>query len=354
MNEIILETTEVREQHRFDTANLEKFMRDHIDGFLGIQTVSQFKHGQSNPTFILSDKKRKYVMRKKPPGKLLPSAHAVDREYRIISTLKKAGVPVAKTYTLCEDDTIIGTAFYIMELVEGRVFRDATATQATDPKERAAIFDSMNDVLARIHTVDWKALGLEDFGKPGNYMSRQISRWTRQYLASQTRDIESMNHLMQWMPEHVPADDSTTVVHGDFRLENLIIHPSEPRVVAVLDWELSTLGHPLSDLAYNCMGYRLPSAGTLGYGYKDHDLDALGVPSEADYVAAYCHRTGRAEISNWEFYMAFSTFRFAAIVQGVYKRGLDGIASSENAETYGAMVQLFSDLGWQIVCEKCK
>jgi aminoglycoside phosphotransferase (APT) family kinase protein len=354
MNQIISETTEVREQHRFNTAKLENFMRDYIDGFSGRLTVRQFKHGQSNPTYVLSDKNRKYVMRKKPPGKLLPSAHAVDREYRIISTLRKAGVPVAKTYTLCEDDTIIGTAFYIMELVEGRVFRDATASEAADPEERKAIFDSMNDVLAKIHTVDWKTLGLEDFGKPGNYMSRQISRWTRQYQASRTRDIESMNQLMQWMPEHVPADDSTTVVHGDFRLENLIIHPSEPRVVAVLDWELSTLGHPLSDLAYNCMGYRLPSAGTLGYGYKDHDLDALGVPSEADYVAAYCRRTGRDEISNWEFYMAFSTFRFAAIVQGVYKRGLDGIASSETADTYGTIVQLFSDLGWQIVCKECK
>jgi len=349
MNEIIAETTEVRKQHQFDIQKMESYMRDHIDGFSGNLSVRQFKYGQSNPTFILSDDRRKYVMRKKPPGKLLPSAHAVDREYRVVSTLQETNVPVAKTFALCEDDTVIGTAFYIMEYVEGRVFRDAIASEAADAKEREAIFDSMNETVANIHLVDWDNLGLGDFGKPGNYMARQVGRWTKQYMASKTHDIESMNHLIRWLPEHIPADDSTAIVHGDPRLENLIIHPAEPRVVAVLDWELSTLGHPLADLAYNCMGYRLPATDNLGYGYGGKDFDALGIPKEADYVAAYCRRTGREEISDWEFFLSFSMFRLAAIVQGVYKRGLDGIASSENAEMYGALVQFLSDVAWEII-----
>jgi aminoglycoside phosphotransferase (APT) family kinase protein len=335
----------------FDIQKMESFMRDQIDGFSGILFVRQFKYGQSNPSYVLDDGHRKYVLRKKPPGKLLPSAHAVEREFRVISALQETNVPVAKTYVLCEDDTVIGTAFYIMEYVDGRVFRDAIASEAADAKERSAIYDSMNETLSRIHSVDWHALGLGDFGKPGNYMARQVGRWTKQYLASKTHEIDSMSHLIQWLPEHIPVDDSTTVVHGDFRLENLIIHPTEPRVVAVLDWELSTLGHPLADLAYNCMGYRLPATDDLGFGYGGVDFDTLGVPKEADYIEAYCRRTGREGISDWEFFLSFSMFRLAAIVQGVYKRGLDGIASAENAEMYGALVQFLSDVAWQIVQE---
>lgn len=346
---VVSETTEVREEHRFDTAGLERFMQDNVDGFSGRLVIRQFTHGQSNPTFLLNDDSKNYILRKKPPGKLLPSAHAVEREYRILSALQDTGVPVPRTYLLCDDESIVGTPFYIMEVVEGRVFRDATASEAKDPGERAAIFDSMVQTLAQIHTVDWQAKGLGDFGKPGNYMARQVHRWTKQYQASQTRDIESMNELMAWLPEHIPADDTTSIAHGDYRLENMIFHPTEPRVVAVLDWELCTLGHPLADMAYNCMTYHLPSEESLGFGFKDHDIDALGIPAEKDYVAAYCRYTGRDEIPDWHFYLSFGMFRLAAIVQGVYKRGLDGIASSRQALAYGAMVQVLSDAAWEIV-----
>jgi aminoglycoside phosphotransferase (APT) family kinase protein len=239
-----------------------------------------------------------------------------------------------------------------MERVKGRIFRTPTASEASDAKERTAIFDAMNDTLAKIHQVDWSALGLADFGKPGNYMQRQVSRWTRQYQASKTDQIESMENLIQWLPEHIPSDDSTAIVHGDFRLENLIIHPTEPRVLAVLDWELSTLGHPLADLAYNCLVYYLPAVGDLRAGYKDLDLATLGIPSETEYVASYRRRTGRGDVPNWKFFIAFSIFRLAAIVQGVYKRGLDGIASSDNAKRYGTQVQFLTDIGWQIVTSR--
>jgi aminoglycoside phosphotransferase (APT) family kinase protein len=345
----ISETTEVREEHRFDTSGLDRFMRENVEGFSGRLTLRQFTHGQSNPTFFLNDDNQSYILRKKPPGKLLPSAHAVDREYRILYALQDTEVPVPRTHLLCEDESIIGTAFYIMEVVEGRVFRDATASQAKGPEERAALFDSVVRTLAGIHGVDWQAKGLADFGKPGNYMARQVHRWTKQYTASQTRDIESMNHLMAWLPEHIPADDTTSIAHGDFRLENMIFHPTEPRVAAVLDWELCTLGHPLADMAYNCMTYHLPSEGSLGFGFKDHDIEALGIPAEKDYVAAYCRYTGRDEIPDWNFYLSFGMFRLAAIVQGVYKRGLDGIASSRQAMAYGDMVQVLSDAAWGIV-----
>ncbi|MFC1859079.1 phosphotransferase [Thermodesulfobacteriota bacterium] len=351
-NIMITETTEVRKEHRFDAAKLERYMGKHVDGFSGNLKVRQFEHGQSNPTYFLSDAERNYILRKKPPGELLPSAHAVDREYRIMSTLQDTGVPVPKTYLLCEDESIIGTAFFIMDVVEGRVFRDHVASQAENPQERAAIFDSMIKTLASIHTADWEGLGLSDYGKPGNYMARQVHRWTKQYMASKTDEIESMNKLMGWFPEHIPADDTTTIVHGDFRLENLIIHPTEPRVVAVLDWELGTLGHPLADLAYNCMHYYLSSDNTMNYGFQDHDLETLGIPSEQDYVAVYCRHTGRDEIPDWYFYLAFSLFRLASIVQGVYKRGLDGIASSQTAQQYGPMVEFFSNAAWEIVTQK--
>jgi aminoglycoside phosphotransferase (APT) family kinase protein len=310
--------------------------------------VSQFAFGQSNPTFLLSCRNRQYVLRKKPPGKLLPSAHAVDREYRILKALEKTDVPVPKTYLLCQDESVIGTPFYIMENMTGRVFRTPTAPEASDAGERAALFDTMNATLAKIHLVDWEKLGLADFGKPGNYMARQVSRWSKQYEASQTEQIESMDNLMRWLKGNIPADDSTTIVHGDFRLENTMVHATEPRIIAVFDWELSTLGHPLADLAYNCMGYHLPDMGQKRMAYTSVDLEKWGIPAESAYIEDYCRRTGRSQIPDWEFYMAFSIFRLAAIVQGVYKRGLDGIASSDTAKTYGAMVKVLSDTGWSI------
>lgn len=342
------ELVQIRPAHRFDKGALVDYLKGRLEGISEGMEILQFGYGQSNPTFLLSTNHREYVLRKKPPGKLLPSAHAVDREYRVLKALEDTDVPVPKTYLLCEDDSIIGTAFYIMERVKGRIFRDPTAPEASDSKERAAIFDAMNDTLAKIHLEDWKSLGLADFGKPGNYMARQVARWTKQYEASKTHEIESMNNLIKWLPEHVPDDDSTTIVHGDFRLENLIIHPGEPRVIGILDWELSTLGHPLADLAYNCMGYHLPSVESKRVGYDQDRLGQLGIPTEEGYLAAYCRRTGRGEIPDWDFFLAFSLFRLAGIVQGVYKRGLDGIASSDDAKTYGAQVQFLSDIAWQI------
>jgi len=343
------EITEVRAAHRFDESALADYLRTNIKGFSGKLEVGQFQYGQSNPTFLLSSDGKTYVLRKKPPGKLLPSAHAVDREYRIIKTLRKADIPVAEALLLCTDDSIIGTPFYVMEHVEGRIFRDVKASMAKSPEERSAIFDAMNDTLARIHLVDWKALGLADFGKPGNYMVRQVSRWHRQYEASKTDDIEDMDYLFEWLEKNLPDDDSATVVHGDLRLENMIIHPFEPRVLAVLDWELSTLGHPLSDLAYNCLQYYIPVTESRLSGYKGLDLSELGIPLETDYVDAYCRRTGRGRIADWEFFMAFSFFRLAGIVQGVYKRGLDGIASSEIARSYGEYVPFLADVGRKII-----
>jgi len=342
------EITPVRASQRFDEKALSDYLNKALEGFSGELKVRQFEYGQSNPTFLISTGRKEWVLRKKPPGKLLPSAHAVEREYWIIKALRETDVPVPETYLLCEDDSIIGTPFYIMDLAEGRIFRDPTAPELSDTRERRAIFDAMSDTLAKIHRVDWKAVGLASYGKPGNYLDRQVGRWTQQYEASKTDDIESMGRLIDWLPENIPEDESTTIAHGDFRLENLVIHPTEPRVVAVLDWELSTLGHPLADLAYNCMVYHIPARGGIRVGYSGLDMEALGIPTEADYVAAYCRRTGRTEIPNWAFFLAFSMFRLSAIAQGVYKRGLDGIASSDKAKTYGKYVQFFSDIAWQI------
>ena len=249
---MISTTAEVREQHRFDVAALEGYLRDHVEGFAGPLAVQQFRGGQSNPTYYLTAGGREYVLRRKPPGKLLPSAHAVDREYRVITALGATGFPVPRTYALCEDASVIGTIFYVMDCVHGRVITDPTIPGLAPP-ERGAIYGSLNETLARLHTVDWRSLGLADFGRPGSYFTRQIHRWTQQYRASETETIEAMDRLIEWLPAHVPADDETTLVHGDFRLGNVILHPTEPRVVAVLDWELSTLGHPLADLAYNCL-----------------------------------------------------------------------------------------------------
>jgi aminoglycoside phosphotransferase (APT) family kinase protein len=340
------ETGEVRSAHQFDVAALERYMREHVDGFRGPLAVRQFKGGQSNPTFLLTAGGKRYVMRKKPPGKLLASAHQVDREYRVIRALADTDVPVAKTYALCTDDGVIGAAFYIMDCVEGRIFRDPQLP-GLSREERAAVYDEMNDVLARLHRVDYEAIGLGDYGKPGNYFERQIGRWTKQYQAAQTDDVEAMNNLIAWLPTHIPPGDETCIAHGDFRLENSIYHPTEPRMLALLDWELSTLGHPLADLAYNCLLYHMnsPTQGTL----VGIDFAAMGLPTEQEYVADYCRRTGRPDVEHWDFYLAFSLFRLASIAQGVYKRGLDGNASSEQAMTYGTICQLLAYLAWSMV-----
>ena len=342
---MIAQTAEVREQHRFDVAALERYMRDHVVGFSGRLDVKQFQGGQSNPTYHLTAGGKEYVLRRKPPGKLLPSAHAVDREYRIITALAPTGVPVPRTYALCEDDAVIGTAFYIMDCVHGRVLSDP-AFPALAPADRGRIYDSMNEVLARLHSVDWRRLGLADFGRPGNYFARQIHRWTQQYRASETEKIESMERLIAWLPEHLPADDETTIAHGDYRPGNMIMHPTEPRVVAVLDWELSTLGHPLADLAYNCLPYRFTPEWD---GLASRDLAALGIPTEQEYVAAYCRRTGRAAIADWEFYLAFSMFRLSAIAQGIMGRVLAGTANDPNARERARRARPLADSAWALV-----
>jgi aminoglycoside phosphotransferase (APT) family kinase protein len=341
----------VRRAHRFDENKLCAYLEKELTGFSGKLEVRQFGYGQSNPTYLLVDTSnhKEYVLRKKPPGKLLPSAHAVDREYRILRALHETDVPVPETVVFCEDTSVVGTPFFIMERIKGRIFRDAAASEASDSKERSDIFDAMNDTLAKIHRVDWQAVGLETFGKPGNYMARQVSKWSRQYIASKTDPIESMDRLIEWLSENIPEDTTPAIVHGDFRLENLIFHLNEPRVLAVLDWELSTLGHPLADLAYSCMGYHIPALGSPALGLSGIDFAARGIPTESEFVAAYCNRIGRKEIPSWTFFVAFSLFRLAAIVQGVYRRGLDGIASAANAKTYGAYVKFLAEAAWNII-----
>ncbi|WP_428481426.1 phosphotransferase [Pyruvatibacter mobilis] len=336
------ETIDVLDRHRFDEAALTHWCMEHVDGFEGPLTVRQFQGGQSNPTFQLVTPARKYVLRKKPPGQLLASAHQVDREYKVMKALADTPVPVPvpHMYALCEDDAVIGTAFYVMEHLEGRVFRDPTLPEQT-PEERAAIYDDMNRVLAELHKVDFAAVGLEDFGRAGNYFERQISRWIKQYRAAETETIADMEELIAWMPDNIPDEDSVSIAHGDFRLENTMYHPTEPKMIAVLDWELSTIGHPLADLGYNSMLYHIdsPTMGTL----TRVDFATSGIPDEDEYVAAYCRRTGREGIENWPFYVGFSIFRLASIAQGVYKRGLDGNASSEKALIYGNAAKMLAE-----------
>ncbi len=339
-------TSAVRDAHRFDEAALARHLEAHVEGFRGPLEVRQFAGGQSNPTFLLITPERRYVLRKKPPGPLLPSAHAVDREFRVISALANSEVPVARAVLFCDDVTVIGTPFYVMDHVEGRIFRDPRLPDLS-PAQRTAIYDRMNDTMAALHRVNVEAVGLSDFGRPGSYFARQIKRWTKQYELSRTDDLAAMNSLIEWLPRHpAVADETLTLVHGDYRLENMIFHPTEPRILAVLDWELSTLGHPLGDLAYNCILYHSTAATTSGL--DGIDFEASGIPSEADYVAAYCRRTGRSRIEHWNFYLAFSLFRLAAIVQGVYARGLQGNASSELATTLGKNVELLAEHAWAL------
>jgi aminoglycoside phosphotransferase (APT) family kinase protein len=342
---MIAQTAEIREQHRFDVGALERYLASHVPGFRGPLEVRQFRGGQSNPTYHLAAHGREYVLRRKPPGKLLPSAHAVDREYRVITALGGTEVPVPRTWVLCEDDAIIGTAFYVMDCVHGRVFSDPALPEAT-PSERTPMYDSMNQVLARLHTVDVHAVGLADFGRPGNYFSRQIHRWTQQYRASETERFEAMERLIEWLPAHLPGDDTTTLVHGDYRPGNIIMHPTQPRVAAVLDWELSTLGHPLGDLAYFCMPYRL---GTEWDGFRGKDLKSLGIPGEEAFVADYCRRVGRAAIPEWDWYIVFAMFRLAAIAQGIMGRVIAGTANDPHARSRGERARPLADAAWSIV-----
>ncbi len=337
-------TADVLDKHRFDVAALAQYLEQHVDGFRGPLTVWQFRGGQSNPTYYMTSPNREYVLRRKPPGKLLPSAHAVDREYRVITGLQNSGVPVPTTYALCEDPEVIGTAFFVMEYVHGRVMPDPRLPDET-PDVRAAIYDSMNTVLARLHTVDFRAAGLGDFGHTGAYVARQIHRWAKQYRASETERIEAMEHLIAWLPEHIPAEDETTLVHGDFRLHNSIVHPTQPRIVAVLDWELSTLGHPLSDLAYNCLPFRLPGDVFEGFATSR----PAGIPSEEEYVAAYCKRTGRSGIPHWDYYLAFSMFRLSAIAQGIMGRVVSGTANDPNARARGERARPLAEQGWKVL-----
>lgn len=343
-----VELVPVREAHKFDEGRLAAYLTDNLPGFVGPMTLRQFQGGQSNPTFLIESGSLRWVLRKKPPGKLLPSAHMVEREYRVIRALADTDVPVAPAPLLCEDSSIIGTPFYVMAFVEGRVFTDPALPGMT-AEERSRIYDAMNDTLARLHKVDWKAVGLGDFGRPENYVARQVARWSKQYEASKTGEIPEMDRLIAWLPRNIPSRDETTLAHGDFRLGNLIFHPTEPRVAAVLDWELSTLGHPLSDLAYNCMLYHLPADLPTVRGFGDVDLAALGIPDERAYVAAYARRTGRDPGADWPFFLAFSFFRYAAIVQGVYARALQGNASSSTGEQLGRMAPRLAAIGWRLV-----
>ncbi|MBP6899431.1 MAG: phosphotransferase family protein [Burkholderiaceae bacterium] len=355
MDDLNSGTRPVSDTHAFDVAALEAWLGRNLPDFAGPLTVEQFKGGQSNPTYKLITPGRAYVMRSKPGplAKLLPSAHAIEREYKVMGALALSGVPVARMHVLCEDESVIGRAFYVMECVQGRVLWDQ-GLPGMSPDERGAIYDEMNRVIATLHSVDPKAVGLADFGKPGNYFARQIGRWSKQYQASVTEDIPAMNQLIDWLPAHMPAsaldETQVSIVHGDYRLDNLIFHPDEPRIVAVLDWELSTLGHPLADFSYHCMSWHI-SPGTFR-GIAGLDLAALGIPAEREYIQRYCARTGRgnavdALLADWNFYLAYNLFRLAAITQGIAKRVVDGIAASAQAKATGAATRSLAELGWQ-------
>ena len=347
-------TRPVADQHAFDTGALQAWLQTQLSGYAGPLTVEQFKGGQSNPTFKLVTPGAAYVMRSKPgpAAKLLPSAHAIEREYRVMAALAGRGVPVPQMLALCEDEAVIGRAFYIMSFADGRVLWEQSLP-GMGRDERAAIYDEMNRVIAALHGVDVEAAGLADYGKPGNYFERQIGRWGRQYMASITQPIQAMDQLLAWLPLHMPASardaSKVSVVHGDYRLDNLVFHPTEPRVLAVLDWELSTVGHPLADFSYHCMAWHIPPGSFRGIGGLDHA--ALGIPLEADYVRRYCERTGLATpeslAADWNFYLAYNLFRMAAILQGIAKRVDDGTASSAQARQAGAGARPLAELGWR-------
>jgi aminoglycoside phosphotransferase (APT) family kinase protein len=343
-------TRPVAPAHAFDIGRLTDYMREHVDGFTGQVLAEQFKGGQSNPTFRLEAGGSRYVLRRKPPGVLLPSAHAVEREFKVISALAGTEVPVPRTYALCEDADVIGTAFYIMEYVEGRVLWDPKLP-GMSPAQRGAIFDEMNRVMAALHRIDPVAVGLADYGRPGGYIERQVARWTKQYRAAETEQIEAADHLIEWLPRHIPADDESRIVHGDYRLDNVILHPSEARILAVLDWELSTIGHPLVDFAYHCLVWHMGADESRGLAGAD--LAALGLPTEAEYLQAYLQRTGRGQFAavsevDWGYYLVFNMFRLVGILQGITARALQGNASSAGAHEAGKRTRPLAVLAWRL------
>ena len=318
----------VEDRHRLDEASLERWLKSNVEGFEGPLTLNQFKGGQSNPTYQLVTPSRKYVLRKKPAGKLLPSAHAVDREYKVISALHPTGFPVAKPYALCTDDSVVGAMFYVMEMVDGRILWNGLLPEMTKDERRQTYLHKIT-TLAQLHNTDYAAIGLNDYGKPGNYFARQIDRWTKQYKLSETENIEEMNKLIEWLPQTIPPGERTSIVHGDYRLDNMVLHASEPRVIAVLDWELSTLGDPLGDFTYYLMNWVMPSDGRAGLGGKD--LAPLGIPTTEEVVELYCAETGRDGIPQLDWYFSYNAFRLAGILQGIAGRVRDGTAASAHA-----------------------
>jgi len=342
-------TRPVGRRHRFDEAALESWLRGRLADFRGPMRIRQFEGGQSNPTFLLETETGVYVLRKKPPGALLPSAHAIDREYRVLEALAGSAAPVPAVRCYCDDDAVIGTPFYLMDYRPGRIFTDPLLP-GQDADARKALYDAMNEALARIHAVDWRAAGLGDFGKPEDYFARQVGRWSRQYEQIRTEVEPHMDALRNWLQANIPAGDDATIVHGDFRIGNLIFHPQKAEVVAILDWELSTIGHPLADLAFNCMTYHLPAGHPIAAGFVGVDIDALGIPSEEEYLASYARRTHRDPSPLWRFCMAFSLYRTAAIQHGVYARAVQGNASADNALVFGESYRRVAVAGWKVAC----
>jgi len=333
---------------RLDAARLQSYLTQHVKGFAGPLTVKQFKGGQSNPTYLLETPARRYVLRRKPPGKLLPSAHAVDREYRVISALHAQIFPVAEPILYCADDSVAGTPFYLMSFADGRVFWEPQMPGSTPP-ERAAIYDAMNGAIARLHTFDPGKIGLGDFGRGENYVARQVDRWSKQYRASQTETIDAMERLIEWLPKHIPPSGPPRLVHGDYRLDNLIMAKTEPAIIAVLDWELSTLGDPLADFTYHLMAWHMPHSESAAGAATlvGRDIAALGIPSMADYVESYVARTGLDPRPHLPAYLAYNFFRIAAILQGIIGRVRDGTATSEFAPAKAEMIRPLADKAWE-------
>ena len=336
-------TKDVDERLKIDSANLQSWIDEYVPNAGKIKAIEQFKGGQSNPTYKIITESKNLVLRRKPPGKLLPSAHAVDREYKVITALYETDVPVPKTYGLCEDDDVAGTAFFVMDFLDGDLFWDPMIPSMTN-RDRTEIYKNKNKTLAKLHSVDYKKIGLEDYGKPGNYVARQVSRWSKQYRASETDNIEAMNNLIDWLPKNIPDDDETTIVHGDYRLDNMILKNNE--VVGILDWELSTLGHPIADFSYHCLSWRTQEA-----FWDEAKLKELGIPSEKEYMEMYCKYSGKDLSKNWEFYMAFNMFKIAGILQGILGRVRDGTAASKHAEERGNMVFPLSEAAWSTIEE---